>query len=34
VIGRITDKTLWLDLRCLEEVDEPQFTAQWRQLRP
>lgn len=31
VIGRIGDKTLWLDLRCLEEAEEPLFTAQWRQ---
>ena len=29
VLGRISDKTLWLDLRCLEETDEPVFTAQW-----
>ncbi len=33
VIGRIAEKTLWLDLRCLEEVDEPAFTAQWSHLR-
>jgi L-seryl-tRNA(Ser) seleniumtransferase len=33
VIGRIADKTLWLDLRCLEEADEPQFTGQLTELR-
>ena len=27
VIGRIADKTLWLDLRCLEESDEAAFTS-------
>jgi L-seryl-tRNA(Ser) seleniumtransferase len=34
VLGRISDKTLWLDLRCLEETDEPVFAAQWSELRP
>ena len=29
VIGRIADKTVWLDLRCLEPADEAEFTAQW-----
>jgi L-seryl-tRNA(Ser) seleniumtransferase len=29
VLGRIADKTLWLDLRCLEESDEAAFAAQW-----
>jgi L-seryl-tRNA(Ser) seleniumtransferase len=29
VIGRIGDKTLWLDLRCLEAADEAEFIAQW-----
>jgi len=29
VIGRIADKTLWLDLRCLEASDEAAFTTQW-----
>ena len=29
VIGRIAEKTLWLDLRCLEPADEAGFTAQW-----
>jgi L-seryl-tRNA(Ser) seleniumtransferase len=33
VIGRIADKTLWLDLRCLEEVDEAAFAAQLNELR-
>ena len=28
VIARIADKTLWLDLRCLEECDEASFAAQ------
>jgi len=34
VIGRIADKTLWLDLRCLESSDEPAFIAQWSELHP
>jgi len=34
VIGRIADKALWLDLRCLEESDEAEFAAQWGALRP
>jgi L-seryl-tRNA(Ser) seleniumtransferase len=29
VIGRIAEKTLWLDLRCLEPADEAEFTSQW-----
>jgi L-seryl-tRNA(Ser) seleniumtransferase len=29
VIGRIAEKTLWLDLRCLEPPEEPEFRAQW-----
>jgi L-seryl-tRNA(Ser) seleniumtransferase len=29
VIGRIAEKTLWLDLRCLEAADEAEFIAQW-----
>jgi L-seryl-tRNA(Ser) seleniumtransferase len=28
VLGRLKDKTLWLDLRGLEPADEPEFTAQ------
>jgi L-seryl-tRNA(Ser) seleniumtransferase len=34
VIGRIADKTLWLDLRCLEELDEAAFFEQLNELRP
>ena len=33
VIGRIADKALWLDLRCLEEAEEADFAAQWGTLR-
>jgi L-seryl-tRNA(Ser) seleniumtransferase len=29
VIGRMADKTLWLDLRCLEAADETEFIVQW-----
>jgi len=32
VIGRSADKALWLDLRCLESADEPEFLAQWEGL--
>jgi L-seryl-tRNA(Ser) seleniumtransferase len=32
VIGRIADKTLWLDLRCLEPAEEPEFVSQWTAL--
>jgi len=32
VIGRIADKALWLDLRCLEVGDEAEFEAQWGSL--
>src|SRR6267143_6764104 len=28
VIGRIAEKTLWLDLRCLQAADEAVFEAQ------
>jgi L-seryl-tRNA(Ser) seleniumtransferase len=34
VVGRIADKALRLDLRCLEEADEEEFVAQLAQLRP
>jgi L-seryl-tRNA(Ser) seleniumtransferase len=34
VIGRIADRTLWLDLRCLEPEEEAEFTAQLAALRP
>jgi L-seryl-tRNA(Ser) seleniumtransferase len=34
VIGRIADKTLWLDLRCLEAADEAQFVEQLSELKP
>jgi len=29
IIGRMAEKTLWLDLRCLEPADEAEFVAQW-----
>jgi L-seryl-tRNA(Ser) seleniumtransferase len=29
IIGRIAERTLWLDLRCLECADEAEFTRQW-----
>jgi L-seryl-tRNA(Ser) seleniumtransferase len=28
VLGRLAEKTLWLDLRCLDEADEGEFVAQ------
>src|SRR5450830_900410 len=34
VIGRISQDTLWLDVRCLEAAHMPAFTAQIGQLRP
>lgn len=34
VIGRISQDTLWLDLRCLEAAHMPAFTAQIGQLHP
>lgn len=33
VIGRVADKALWLDLRCLDEADEAEFVSQWSALR-
>ena len=33
VIGRIAEQTLWLDLRCLDEADEPAFIGQCNELR-
>ena len=33
VISRITDRTLWLDVRCLEPEAEPEFIAQLQALR-
>jgi L-seryl-tRNA(Ser) seleniumtransferase len=32
VIGRLAEKALWLDLRCLEVGDEAEFLAQWSTL--
>ncbi|HEX7915606.1 L-seryl-tRNA(Sec) selenium transferase [Rudaea sp.] len=32
VLGRIADKTLWLDLRCLDAADEAEFAAQLNSL--
>jgi L-seryl-tRNA(Ser) seleniumtransferase len=32
VIGRLAEKALWLDLRCLEPADEVEFIAQWEPL--
>jgi len=32
IIGRLADKALWLDLRCLEAADEAEFAAQWDSL--
>ena len=34
VLGRLAEGALWLDLRCLEPHDEPQFIAQLAQWRP
>jgi L-seryl-tRNA(Ser) seleniumtransferase len=34
VLGRLKDKTLWLDLRCLEPADEAEFTGQLASLAP
>jgi L-seryl-tRNA(Ser) seleniumtransferase len=32
VIGRVSDKALWLDMRCLSSADEPAFVDQWSNL--
>jgi L-seryl-tRNA(Ser) seleniumtransferase len=32
VIGRVNDKVLWLDMRCLSSADEAAFVDQWRKL--
>lgn len=32
ILGRIADKALWLDLRCLEAADETEFVAQLDEL--
>ena len=32
IVGRIEDGALRLDLRCLEESDEPELAAAWREL--
>lgn len=34
VIGRLSDKTLWLDMRCLNLADEAAFIDQWGKLAP
>jgi L-seryl-tRNA(Ser) seleniumtransferase len=34
VLGRTADETLWLDLRCLEESEEPELLRQWQMLTP
>jgi L-seryl-tRNA(Ser) seleniumtransferase len=34
VVGRVGDKTLWLDLRCLRSEDEAAFVDQWSKLAP
>lgn len=34
VIGRMSDKTLWLDMRCLSPSDEATFVDQWGKLAP
>jgi L-seryl-tRNA(Ser) seleniumtransferase len=33
VLGRLKDKALWLDVRCLEHADEAEFVAQLDKLR-
>jgi L-seryl-tRNA(Ser) seleniumtransferase len=32
VLGRVSDKTLWLDMRCLSASDEAAFVDQWGKL--
>jgi L-seryl-tRNA(Ser) seleniumtransferase len=32
VIGRVVDKAMWLDMRCLDAADEPEFLAQLNSL--
>jgi L-seryl-tRNA(Ser) seleniumtransferase len=32
VLGRVSDKTLWLDMRCLSSSDEAAFVDQWGKL--
>jgi len=34
VIGRVQEKTLWLDLRCLHPEEESLFVSQWSSLDP
>jgi L-seryl-tRNA(Ser) seleniumtransferase len=34
VLGRVSDKTLWLDMRCLSSSDEAAFVDQWGKLAP
>ena len=34
VIGRVSDKTLWLDMRCLTTQDEPVLISQWSLIPP
>jgi L-seryl-tRNA(Ser) seleniumtransferase len=34
VIGRVGEKTLWLDMRCLSSSDEAAFADQWGKLAP
>jgi L-seryl-tRNA(Ser) seleniumtransferase len=34
VLGRLKDKALWLDVRCLEHTDEAEFVAQLAKLGP
>ena len=33
ILGRIAERALWLDLRCLEAADEAEFVLQWSHLR-